>query len=469
MKRRSFLKASGLAAAGGVLLNPSLVYGGNLASPKLRIALIGAGIRGTGFWGKTVVDQYSDVVEFVGLCDNNPGRLALAKTFMGVSCNTYSDFDVMMKETKPDLLIVTTIDATHHEFIVKGLEYGADVLTEKPMTADEVKCQQILDAERKSSKKVRVGFNYRYGTLFTKLKELLAEKRAGKITSVDFHWYLNTYHGADYFRRWHGHRDKSGTLLLHKASHHFDLLNWWIDSDPVEVNAYGKLEHYGKNNAFRGTKCRGCEHKDKCKFFFDITKDDRLMELYVANEQYDGYLRDNCLWRNEIDIFDKMAVQIKYANDVQVSYSLTTYSPFEGLSVAFNGMSGRIDSWQDLPWRDQEKVSQADRHAREMNQAAEAESSAYDEIIVSQNFGPSDLVKVPFIRGGHGGGDKRLQDQLFRNPNAPDPLKHAANLRDGAMAILVGVAARKSIDEGRPVRIEELTDLKPGAERSNVI
>ena len=147
---------------------------------------------------------------------------------------------------------------------------------------------------------------------------------------------------------------------MHKASHHFDLLNWWIDSDPVEVNAYGKLEHYGKNHSFRGDKCRTCQFKDQCKFYFDITKDERLMQLYVENEKYDGYIRDNCLWRNEIDIFDKMAVQIKYANDVQVSYSLTTYSPYEGLTIAFNGLTGRIDTWQDLPWRDQEKVSQAD-------------------------------------------------------------------------------------------------------------
>lgn len=190
------------------------------------------------------------------------------------------------------------------------------------------------------------------------------------------------------------------------------------------------------------------------------------MKLYTENEKYDGYVRDNCLWRNEIDIFDKMAVQIKYANDVQVSYSLTTYSPYEGLTIAFNGMAGRIDSWQDLPWRNQEKVDQADRHAREMNQSGESESSAYDEIYVSDNFGKSELVQVPFLRGGHGGGDKRLQDQIFRNPNAPDPYKHTAGLRDGAMSILIGIAARKSIDEGRPVKIEELTDLKPGVART---
>ena len=120
----------------------------------------------------------------------------------------------MMVKTKPDIVIVTTVDATHDEFIVKGMEMGADVITEKPMTTDEVKCQRILDAERRTGKKLRVTFNYRYGTLFTRIKELLAEERVGRITSVDFHWYLNTYHGADYFRRWHSLREQKRHAVI---------------------------------------------------------------------------------------------------------------------------------------------------------------------------------------------------------------------------------------------------------------
>jgi len=50
---------------------------------------------------------------------------------------------------------------------------------------------------------------------------------------------------------------------------------------------------------------------------------------------------------------------------------------------------------------------------------------------------------------------------IFRTPNAPDPYKHAAGTRDGAMSLLIGVAARKSIDEKRPVKISELTDIVP--------
>lgn len=284
MKRRDFLTTTAKVAAGAALFSSPL----GAAIPnksKKRIALVGTGIRGTGFWGKRIVDNYSDIVEFVGLCDINPGRLEFAKRQMKVNCPVFTDFDKMVIQTRPDMVIVTTVDATHDEYIIRAMELGSDVLTEKPMTTDEVKCQAILDAEKRTGKKCIVGFNYRYGTLFTAIKEQLAKKPIGDITSVDFHWYLNVYHGADYFRRWHGERDKSGTLLVHKATHHFDLLNWFIDSDPVEIMAYGDLEHYGRNNPFRGVNCRNCAYTDKCNYYWDIGKDQLAVDLYVKNEK----------------------------------------------------------------------------------------------------------------------------------------------------------------------------------------
>jgi predicted dehydrogenase len=464
MKRRDFLTTTaGMAAGATIISNP---IGAAVArQAKLKIAMVGTGVRGIGFWGKRVVDNYSDIVEFVGLSDINPGRLELAKKHMGVNCPVFTDFDQMMKDTKPEMVIVTTVDSNHHEFIIKAMEFGADVLSEKPMTTDEVKSQAILDAEKRTGKKCTIGFNYRYGTLFSAIKEQLVKKPLGDVTSVDFHWYLNTYHGADYFRRWHGESDKGGTLWVHKATHHFDLLNWYIDSDPVEVTAYGALEHYGINNPFRGANCRNCAYTDKCRYYWDITKDKHAVDLYVKNEKYDGYIRDNCLWREEIDIYDKMSAQIKYANNVVVNYSLTTYSPYEGWRIAFNGKEGRLESWEDIPWRRQEKLNQAQLHAAEMNQSGEG-NTRYDEIFLMKNFNPNyEIIKVEAAKGGHGGGDSRLQDKIFRDPNMADPYKHSAGTRDGAMSCLIGVAARKSIEQQRPVRIEELTDIIPHPNR----
>ena len=444
------------AAGGAVNLNA-----------RRRIVMVGTGIRGVRFWGEALLHNFGDLVEFVGLCDINAGRVAYAKERMKVDCPTYTDFDKMMREQKPELVFVMTTDSEHHKQIVTALEMGADVITEKPMTTDEVKCRAILAAEKRTGRKVHVSFNYRYNPHLTKIKELLAANRIGRVTSVDLNWYLNVYHGASYFRRWHGLKEKGGTLLVHKSTHHFDLLNWWLDSDPVEVTAYGALEHYGKNGAFRGERCMTCPHKTKCKFYWDITKEENLMKMYVANEKHDGYIRDQCVFRENIDIYDKMSAQIVYANGTIVNYSLTTYSPYEGLRLTFNGFDGKIDTWQDIPYQagDLKRVSEAERHALEMSQFDE-ESEGFEEIIVMDNFkSEQESIKVPKYKGGHGGGDIRMHQRMFKTPYAPDGFKHAAGTRDGAMSILVGIAARKSIELKRPVKISELTDIKPLAKR----
>jgi predicted dehydrogenase len=447
LSRRDFIAATTASA----MFAGSPIFAAN---GKRRVALVGTGVRGTGFWGKHLNDNYSDVIEYVGLCDINPGRLEYAHGYMGVDCPVFTDFDMLLGEAKPDLVIVTTVDSTHDEFIVRGLRAGLDVITEKPMTTDETKCQGILNAAEESKGELIVALNYRNGIIFSRLKEHLLNEKIGQLTSIDFHWYLNTYHGASYFRRWHGLRDKGGTLLCHKSAHHFDLLNWWIDSEPVEVHAYGGLEHYGH--------CMDCPHTDKCEFFWDMTKDERMMNLYHANEKYDGYIRDNCLWREEIDIFDKMAVQIRYANDVQVSYSLTTYSPYEGFRVAFNGMKGRMETWEGVPSLDAIQQDQSQLHAKEMDQTSHTKAELqYHEIVSQLNFRDFERELIPYVRSGHWGGDQIMFDRIFRGIDKRPDLDLSADVRDGAMSVLIGIAARKSIDEGRPIRIADLTSLDP--------
>jgi predicted dehydrogenase len=444
MKRDVFLKQSSSLVAVSMLTNflPALVLHPLSIKNKKRIAMIGTGGRAISMWGIPVLKEFGDIIEFVGLCDINAGRVETAKKKMKLNCPTYTDFDKMMQETKPDELIVTSIDSTHHQYIIKGMEYGADIITEKPLTIDEQKCQAILDAEKKTGKKIKVTFNYRYAPHRQKIYELLRSDVIGKITSVDFHWYLDTSHGADYFRRWHRLRENSGSLLVHKATHHFDLLNWWLNSDPEEVFAYGKLDVYGKNGSFRNTNCRPCPHKKECKFYFDITTDKEMMDLYVANEQYDGYLRDGCVFKDDINIFDQMAVQIKYANKVQASYSLTAFAPYEGYRIAFNGTKGKLDAWikEKQPW----------------------EEPAFDEIEITSNFGKREIFKIANNEAGHGGGDARLRKQIFNN-DGTDQFKQAAGSRDGALSILTGIAARNSIDSGMPVKISKLTNLQPAA------
>jgi predicted dehydrogenase len=427
--RRQFVAAAGSTAAA------SLFAGEARAASRRRFALVGTGVRGTSMWGRDLVEGYADAVEFVGLCDINPLRVEAAKKALGVSCPTFTRLEDMLDGVKPDVLMVTTVDATHAGCIVTAMERGIDVITEKPMVVDETQCQAVLDAEKRTGRKLVVTFNYRYSPKHQKIKEVLLSGAIGQITSVDFTWFLDIQHGADYFRRWHRLRERSGSLWVHKATHHFDLVNWWLDAEPVEVSAFGSLRHYGAKGPFRNTHCRGCPHQADCKFFWDITKSPRLKALYVDCESADGYHRDGCVFREDVNIPDTMNAVVKYSNGVNMSYSLNTFMPYEGYRLAFNGTKGRLDvrDYERQPWT----------------------PPAETEIYVTRSFEKRKAVPLPKAEGGHGGGDDRLRDLIFRPVQVADHLR-LPDSRAGAMSCLTGIAARKSMDEGRIIRIADL-------------
>jgi predicted dehydrogenase len=440
ISRRQFLSSSAYAAlgvAGHSLLKPGPLWGAS-AENKLKVVLVGTGVRGSGTWGKGLLENYGDVLEMVGLCDINPRRLEYAKQYMGAKCPTFVDFKKMIEATKPDTVIVTTTDCFHAKYICLAMEMGCDVITEKPLATDENLCQNILDTEKKTGKKLIVTFNYRYSPEAVKIKEILMAKEIGEITSVDFNYYLDVYHGASYFRRWHGFKQFSGSLLVHKATHHYDLMNWWLAAEPVEVNAHGELRKYGHNGAFRSTKCRDCPHKSVCEFFWDITPNEHLMNLYVKAESEDGYIRDACVFRKKINIWDTMNVQVQYHNRVTMSYSLNAFMPYEGYFVGFNGTKGRLDArvYHSQPWKPENMA----------------------DFRITHNFGKTQTFGLTSGGSGHWGADRIMQDRIFRKPGE-DLLGQGAGSRDGALSILIGIAARRSIEQERPFKIEELVKI----------
>lgn len=321
---------------------------------KHRYVQVGTGGRARFFY-EALVSTYKDTSELVAFCDINPARLehavnALKEKHGYGPVRTYlaHEFDQMIETERPDTVIVTSVDRTHHKYICRAMELGCDVITEKPMTVDADKCQQILDTIKKTGRKLRVTFNYRYSPYNTKIRELIANGTIGDVTSVHFEWLLNTLHGADYFRRWHRDKRNSGGLLVHKATHHFDLVNFWIGSQPETVFAMGDLLFYGRENAenrgvtkfyYRGT---GSENAKDDPFALDLSKNPSLAKLYLEAEQYDGYLRDQSVFGDGISIEDTMGVLVRYKNKAILTYSLNAYMPWEGYRVACNGTKGRI-------------------------------------------------------------------------------------------------------------------------------
>ncbi|GIN72579.1 dehydrogenase [Bacillus sp. J14TS2] len=426
---------------------------------KKKYVLIGTGGRAEFFYGALARD-YRDTCELLAFCDINQIRMdyanrLLVEKYDHPKIQTYrsSEFARMIENEKPDYVIVTTVDRTHHTYIIRALELGCDVITEKPMTVDVEKTKAILDAIDRTGKNVRVTFNYRYAPHNTKVRELIRDGVIGDVHSVHFEWALDTQHGADYFRRWHRNKRNSGGLLVHKSTHHFDLVNFWLNSSPETVYASGGLRYYGRENAeTRGVtnfyqRAHGNEYAKDDPFAIDLEANPHLKAMYLDAEKEDGYQRDQSVFGDGIDIEDTLGVLVTYKNKAILTYSLNAYLPWEGFIITFNGSKGRLE----VVVREQSYINSGG--------SKEDEGKLKEKTIrVLPMFGKPYEVEIQEGKGGHGGGDVVLLQDLFGVPTE-DEFNRAASHIDGARSIMTGIAGNISLKTGQAVKIDDLIKL----------
>lgn len=447
--------------------------------PRRRYAVLGTGHR-AGMYVGAMTGPHADVAEIVAWCDTNPARMAYYDAEVGralglpgsagLPCYGPADLEQMIAAQRVDVVIVTTPDHTHAELVARIQAAGADVVVEKPLTTTAAGCRTIAESVARTGRDIVMTFNYRYSPRNCALREVIASGAIGTPTSVHFEWMLDTVHGADYFRRWHRVRENSGSLLIHKSSHHFDLVNWWLDDVPSRVFASAGLRFYGEANARaramgprpdRGTGT----HADP--WSLDLTRDPRLRALYLDAEHHDGYLRDRDVFGPGITIDDNMSLVVDYRSGVSMTYSLTAHSPWEGYTVAINGTEGRAELTvveRGAVVVDGEGNVVLDPSATPDAAPIAPSRPEGEHLVVQRHWEGSTEVPIPSGSGGHGGGDAILLMDVFRRDLRldPDPWGRAAGYRDGLRAVAVGIGADESLRTGNAVQLDDLdfgTDL----------
>jgi len=436
-----------------------------------------------------ITGDHADVAELVALCDTNPTRMAYYDQQVGEALGLGGpanlpqygpeQLETMILSQQVDVVIVTSPDYTHADLVARAQAAGADVVVEKPLTTDAAGVRTITDSVRATGRDVVMTFNYRYGPRNSTLREVIASGEIGEVTSVHFEWVLDTVHGADYFRRWHRERHHSGSLLIHKSSHHFDLVNWWLGDTPARVYASAGLKFYGAENAARrgltdrparGTGTQGDP------WAFDLTADPRLKALYLDAEHHDGYLRDRDVFTDGITIDDNMALIVDYTRGATLTYSLNAHSPWEGYTVTVNGTKGRaeltvVERGAVLLGEDGQAILDPSATPEEVAAAAQravlsgvstntagGERPDGDLLLVQKHWEAARRVPIPAGIGGHGGGDAILLMEVFRRDLriGDDPLGRAAGYLDGLNPVAVGIAANVSLRTGQAVAIADL-------------
>ena len=432
---------------------------------KRRYVVVGAGHR-VQMYLDAIAGPHREDADLVGVLEPNRGRLqvhldqlaAAGVDLAAVRTGTPEDLEQVIAETRAERVIITSPDFSHADYIVRSLDAGADVVVEKPLTIDPASTRRIAEAVARTGGQVVVTHNYRYSPRNSGLKELIRNGSVGQPLSVTFEWVLDTAHGADYFRRWHRDKTRSGGLLIHKASHHFDLVNWLLRAAPERVYARGGVRFYGAENAdARGLPSRpdrGTHDGPHSPWELDLRQDPRLKALYLDNESYDGYRRDSDVFGPGITTEDNLAVIVDYDSGATLSYSLNAHSPWEGYRIYVNGTEGRAE----LEVVERAAVLTDAQGSVVLDPSAQPESAARtggQRLTLQRHWEAAQDVPIEEGDGGHGGGDALLLADVFRGPGE-DWLERPSTWVDGVRSIAVGMAGNESLRTGLPVSVAEL-------------
>ncbi|MCQ6249422.1 Gfo/Idh/MocA family protein [Streptomyces malaysiensis] len=467
-----------------------------VGSTPSRAVVVGTGSRAQMF---TEALARRPHLRVAALCDPNPVRIAhhqrLLKEAGEPEAATWSpaEFERRLRADDIQEVVVTCVDALHDGYIVPALRAGCRVVTEKPMTTDAAKCRRILETVGETGNHLTVAFNYRFNPVHEEVHRQLSGGAIGEVLSVHFEWLLDTRHGADYFRRWHREKQHSGGLMVHKSSHHFDLVNWWLGARPEEVFGYGGLGFYGRTAGERSgyrrdyERAHGATAARDDPFALELAGNDALRSLYLDAEGVDGYHRDRNVFGDGITIEDDMALLVRYDTGATMTYHLTAYSPWEGYRVMFNGTRGRLElEVEESRWQPPVLGTSSGRGAVHGDQALA--NAGGPRLVLRPLWEPPREVALPeFDHAGHGGGDERMLDVLYgpvdpaatgktavdgadvpdtrETPDtsdasdASDASRRSATEEDGALALATGLAANRSFADGKPVATADVVTL----------
>ncbi|MFD7160653.1 Gfo/Idh/MocA family protein [Kribbella sp. NPDC059898] len=384
-------------------------------------------------------DDLSQYAEVVAIVDTDADRVAEFNASLEAPIPYFADYDEMLKTVVPDAVIVTSPDHTHAEYILGALRQDIDVITEKPMVTTAAAAREVLEAERASGGSVQVTHNFRYAAAHREVKRLIQSGTIGRVTRVVMDYHVDLRHGASYFLRWNRRRELSGGLQVHKSSHHFDLLNWWIGEAPEEIFGYGALNYYGASSPHRAPRAEDpyflAQHGS------GVFPDGADVRAGLFGLHYPGQYpadRQLYIYDDEIDVEDTYSAVARYPGGAMLTYSIDFSSTWEGFRLSVAGTHGSIDLL----------------HGRTVEGAALPDS---DRIRVAELFGPAREIEVAAEQGGHGGADPRMRHDLFAGPSPESvELGLLATSTEAAYAVAMGDALIQSFTTHRPVNLPAL-------------
>jgi len=247
MKRRSFLKSTGMGAFGFMAgFSPLTYLSGN--NEKVNIGVIGTGDRGGGLI--PVIDSIPNL-NLIACCDVLPFRLEHGISRASGKVKGYSDYRKLLDNKDIDAVLIATPFSTHSQIGISALDAGKHVYGEKTTAKGYKGIKKLYEARKQSPKVFQTGHQYHSSRLYTHVVDLIKKGKVGKITAIDCQW---NRHGnwrrpvpkpeLERLINWRMYREYSGGLVAELCSHQIDFTNWVLDAVPKRVMGTGGINYW---------------------------------------------------------------------------------------------------------------------------------------------------------------------------------------------------------------------------------
>ena len=394
------------------------------------LAVIGCGLRADSYLVE-MRHALDDDLHLVALADpNENARAVYLRNFCSDKIRTFSSgpelLSAMGKEL--DAVIIASPNALHAEALLPALENRLTILLEKPVATTVEDCDSIWQAYlRANSPPLAVGFVLRYTAFYKKVKELLDAGQIGTVLSVQADEMMDPVLTSMYMRGWRRRAELSGPLLLEKCSHDLDVLNSLVGARVKRLSSFGLRTRFVENPEAE-MHCRECKLKNACRYAVD------KIAPYLTNHERGEALKDIiplendiCVYNSDKEIWDHQVVNLSYENDVLATFTVCTDQPRTTRTIKICGTQGQI--WGDIS----------------------------QDRLELRCHGGSQIERIEISHDGsaHHGGDSVISKQflaMLRN----EPVRPLAGLKEGIEAVLIALAAERSIEQSRVITGDEI-------------
>jgi predicted dehydrogenase len=414
----------------------------------IKIAILGTGNRGYHAYGKYMLEELSDKIKVVAVCDKNPTNFKHFSDAESFSCD--KEF---LSKRRADALLICTQDKDHYGHAMKALDLGYHILLEKPISPSLSECFEIAKKAREKNLIVTVCHVLRYTPFFSAVKKTIDSGVIGKVIHYTQVENIGYFHFAHSYVRGNWRNEKlSSPLVLAKTCHDLDIINDMSDGKPIKrVTSTGSLLYFKKENAPIGSTdfcLGGCAVKENCPYdaetiYLKGIEDfavEGLKNLWphnvVCTETTHENLRNaiksgaygRCVFKCDNDVVDNQHILIEYEDGTTATLEITPYAAFICREVRVRGTLGEII-------------------ASEESGEVKLRVFGQDEEEIEQDY---------CLGGGHGGGDWALiNDFVSVLEGGDNSAKSRTSIENSLISHALGAASEISRKEHKVVDFQD--------------